>query len=84
MGKPRRPELTMHGEVEWFGYALQQTWDFKRRLFDEESAKCTKKDRDFFKRVYPDGIPDEAIDQAIDLAHRTHMQRTLGLIMEAP
>jgi len=49
---------------------------FKRKLLEERLEKCTQPQRDFFKKIYPidrfpDGVPSQYLDSAIDLCDRT-------------
>lgn len=44
---------------------------FKRGLLAARLAQCTQKQRDFFDKVYPKGVPEASLVSAIDLCDRT-------------
>ena len=44
---------------------------FKRQLLHEELSKCTDKQREFFYKLFPGGVPDDNLEMAIDLCMRT-------------
>lgn len=49
----------------------QRLKDFKESVLDEYLLQCTLLQRDFFKRLYPNGVNDGNIDRAIDQCERT-------------
>jgi len=45
--------------------------EFKRGLLNEALLQCTKEQQEFFHRIYPSGVPEKALANAIDLCNRT-------------
>lgn len=44
---------------------------FKRKLLKERLYQCTERQIDFFNKIYPNGVPEEKLENAIDLCDRT-------------
>lgn len=44
---------------------------FLRGLLSQRLAQCTEKQRALFDTVYPGGVPDAKLEDAIDLCDRT-------------
>ena len=44
---------------------------FKREQLAAQLAKCSQKQRDFFDRLYPKGVPSDKLSSAYDLVERT-------------
>jgi len=51
--------------------ALEKIKEFKRKLLSKMLAECTDKQQNFFMRLYPKGVPDHKIREAILLVERT-------------
>ena len=45
--------------------------DFKRNLLAKRLLQCTKKQQEFFNKVYPNGVSEDSLVSAIDLCDRT-------------
>ena len=44
---------------------------FTRGLLKDRLAQCTDVEQKFFHRIWPDGVPTNSIEGAIDLCDRT-------------
>lgn len=44
---------------------------FERTLLENRLSLCTEKQVAFFKKIYPDGVPESKLISAIDLCDRT-------------
>lgn len=51
--------------------AKQEVEAFKRGLLAERLAMVTQKQREFFDRCFPKGVPSDRLESAIDLCNRT-------------
>lgn len=51
--------------------ALDRVEAFRRQVLNELLAQCTTPQQDMFKRVYPNGVPDSKVTEAILLCERT-------------
>jgi hypothetical protein len=49
----------------------QEVEEFKRSLLNERLSQCTEKQRELFGRLYPNGVPDDKLEDAINLCNRT-------------
>lgn len=59
-------------------YFKKQVIGFKRKLLLEELNKCTPAEQEFFnKRVYPNGVKDNQIEDAFDLCERTNKKKLM-------
>lgn len=45
--------------------------EFKRQVLKDLLDKCTKDQQDFFRRIYPNGVPEESLNSTITLCERT-------------
>ena len=44
---------------------------FQRTLLENRLSQCTEKQISFFKRIFPDSVPESKLIDAIDLCDRT-------------
>jgi 3-methyladenine DNA glycosylase AlkC len=44
---------------------------FKREVLKKKLDECTVSQQEFFKRVYPRGVKNNKLDEAIELCYRT-------------
>lgn len=51
---------------------------FKRNLLQCRLDECTISQRDFFHRIFPNGVPEEKLTSAIDLCDRTIKKNKAG------
>jgi|FAXJ01.1.fsa_nt_gi hypothetical protein len=51
---------------------------FKRGLLNEALAQCTAEQQAFFRRIFPDGVPESKLVSAIDLCERTIRKNKAG------
>ena len=49
----------------------EQIETFKRQKLDEALAKVTDDQRALFNRIFPEGVPEDKLIQAIELCERT-------------
>jgi hypothetical protein len=49
----------------------QRFEDMRRMVLADMISLCTQKQRDLFHKAYPEGVPAECLDSAIDLCERT-------------
>ena len=45
--------------------------EFLRNKIETKLYECTEKQVDFFHRIFPDGVPTEKLESALDLIERT-------------
>lgn len=45
--------------------------EFERTLLEDRLRQCTEKQVAFFKKIYPNGVPESKLIDAIDLCNRT-------------
>lgn len=51
--------------------AKQEVEQLKRSLLNERLGQCTEKQRELFGRLYPDGVREDQLEDAINLCNRT-------------
>lgn len=51
---------------------------FKRDMLADRLAQCTPAQQAFFHRLYPKGVPDDKLVNAIDLCDRTIKKNQLA------
>jgi hypothetical protein len=44
---------------------------FTRGLLQDRLAQCSESQQEFFHRIYPEGVPTDKLENAIDLCDRT-------------
>ena len=49
----------------------KEVYQFKRTLLEDRLSQCTEKQKSFFKKIFPDGVPESRLMAAIDLCDRT-------------
>ena len=58
---------------------------FERTLLENRLSQCTEKQKSFFNRIYPKGVSESKLIDAIDLCDRTirkNIENTERLIKE--
>lgn len=65
----------MTGTALWLGSNMssveKEVEDFKRKLLSERLEKITVPQREFFDRIFPNGVPSGKLINAIELCDRT-------------
>lgn len=61
-------EQDNEGRIMSFADEIEQ---FKRDALINRLAKCTSAERDFFAKIYPNGVPSKDLESAIALCDRT-------------
>jgi hypothetical protein len=51
--------------------ALKRIEKFRKDVLQELLEKCTPEQQEFFKRIFPKGVPDKDLNSAIQLCERT-------------
>mgnify|MGYP001593032100 CR=1 FL=1 len=49
----------------------KEVYPFKRTLLEDRLNRCTEKQKSFFKKIFPAGVPESKLMEAINLCDRT-------------
>jgi len=52
--------------------------DFKRAMLRDALAQCTESQQAMFSRLYPGTVPEDKLENAIDLCERTIRKNLTG------